>query len=109
MKSPFTHPGAGLPENDWQSQNSSHDTHYAEKTSPEQKPRVSKRRIWRLFRLGFALILAITGLVLNLIILVDAGGEFSLLTVGDSAMLAQNLSVNNMLLVLIADRLRRST
>lgn len=81
MKSPFTHAGAGLPENDWQSRSSSQDPHYLEKSSPEQKTRPSKRRIWRLFRLGFALILAIAALVLNLMILVDAGGDLSLLTI----------------------------
>lgn len=85
MKSPFTHAGAGLPENDWQpmSRSSSQVPHYLEKPSPEQKARPSKRRLWRLFRLGFALILVIAGLVLNLIILVDAGGDLSLLTVSD--------------------------
>ncbi|ROW06917.1 hypothetical protein VMCG_04139 [Cytospora schulzeri] len=55
--------------------------YYQEKQSPEQKPRPSKRRLWRLFRLGIALILTITGLVLNLVILVDAGGDLSLLTI----------------------------
>ncbi|KUI69519.1 hypothetical protein VM1G_05300 [Cytospora mali] len=81
MRSPFTHAGAGLPENEWQSRSSSQDAHYQEKPSPEQKPRPSKRRLWRLFRLGFALVLVIAGLVLNLIILVDAGGDLSLLTI----------------------------
>ncbi|ROW08614.1 hypothetical protein VPNG_06202 [Cytospora leucostoma] len=81
MKLPFTNAGAGLPENDWRSQSSGQGSHYPEKPSPEQKSRPSKRRLWRLFRLGFALVLVIAGLVLNLIILVDAGGDLSLLTI----------------------------
>ena len=84
MKSPFSRAGAGLPENDWQSRSSSQDAHYPEKQTPEEKQRPSKRRLWRLFRLGFALVLAIAGLVLNLIILVDAGGDLSLLTVSNA-------------------------
>ncbi|KAJ0119587.1 hypothetical protein J7T55_013790 [Diaporthe amygdali] len=74
------------PQNGWQPEGSTHES-YSEKQDPHsQKANKSKRFIWRMFRLGATLALAITVLVLTLIILLagrhgDGSSDLSLVTI----------------------------